>query len=75
MGGFSLFCQVLVAMEDEHTIDGDLGGIEQVGKDREVEPRADGPKDPKSIELIEPDAGEGIAEPVAAYKGRSSSGL
>ena len=62
----TLFCHKFPPIGDEADIDGDKGG---------VDPIPNGLIDPISIELIEPHLGEGMAEPVEAYKGRNSSTL
>lgn len=73
---FILFCHVLVPIGDEHAVEGDMGGVEVVGISiEEDEPRVSGLEVAMSIELSAADFGEGIAEPVEAYKGRNSSGL
>nr|GLL28011.1 hypothetical protein CR513_18697 [Ipomoea trifida] len=71
---FILFCHVFPPIGDEQDTVGDIGGVEVVGISNE-EPRAKGPNVAVSIELTEPDFGEGMAEPVEAYSGRSSSGF
>ena len=71
---FILFCHEFPPIGDEQETVGDIGGVEVVGISNE-EPRAKGPNVAVSIELTEPDFGEGMAEPVEAYSGRSSSGL
>lgn len=61
----------------EEAPDGVIGGVEVGGIRTEEEPRERGLSDPMSREAAtgENDLGEGSAEPVDAYNGRSSSGL
>ncbi|KAM1872079.1 hypothetical protein ACFX13_006085 [Malus domestica] len=56
---------------------GVMGGVEAGGIIMDGELRESGVIDPMSREaaVAENDLGEGTAEPVEAYKGRSSSGL
>lgn len=77
VGGAMLdwFCHMFPPI-GEDAPDGVMGGVEG-GIKTEGEPRASGVIDPMSREeaLAEKDLGEGTAEPVEAYRGRSSSGL
>lgn len=61
----------------EDAPDGDKGGVDTGGIMEDGEPNAIGLTEPISnAELFaEYDLGEGIAEPVETYKGRSSSSL
>lgn len=79
-----MFCHIPELFGDEETADGDIGGVEVGGnsKDDEVggsskadEPRVNGLSVAMSTAEAERDLGEGMAEPVEAYKGRNSSGL
>lgn len=63
-------------MGDEQAADGDMDGAEVVeGINKDDEPRATGLNVAISTALAESDFGEGIADPVEAYKGRNSSCL
>jgi hypothetical protein len=55
--------------------DGEIGVVEALDRSTDEEPRDNGLKVVKSIELIETDLGEGMADPVEAYRGRNSSAL
>lgn len=70
------FCHMFPLIGEEAP-DGVMGGVEEGGIEKGGEPRASGLIGPMSREemLAEKDLGEGTAEPVEAYKGRSSSGL
>ncbi|KAF9674598.1 hypothetical protein SADUNF_Sadunf10G0143700 [Salix dunnii] len=71
----TLFCHKPPLLGDEEAVTkGDIGGVEVPGSDRDDDPRANELKVAMSTAL-DVDLGEGIAEPVAAYTGRNSSGL
>ncbi len=63
-------------MVGEDTPEGDMGGVEAGGINTDGEPRASELIEDMSKEApVENDRGDGTAEPVEAYRGRSSSGL
>jgi hypothetical protein len=71
---FGWFCHMFPFIGEEAPV-GVMGGVETEGK-TDGELRESGLNDPMSIEApAEYDRGEGTAEPVEAYKGRSSSVL
>lgn len=72
---FALFYHMFPPIGDEHVTAGDIGGVEVPGNNMDEEPRARGLNVDMSIDPTGLAFGEGIAEPVDAYKGRSSSGL
>ncbi len=69
-----LFCHMFPDMGDEQAAEGDMGGVEVGGINKDDEPRANGLNVAMST-ADEIDLGEGIADPVEAYKGRNSSRL
>ena len=70
----TLFCHKPPLLGDEAAASGDMGGVDVAGIDIADEPRANGLKAAISAALTDIDLGEGMAEPVEAYTGRSSSG-
>ena len=72
----ALFCHKFPFLGDgEAAARGDIGGVEVVGNENDEGPRAIGLIELISAELTAIDLGEGMAEPVEAYTGRSSSFL
>lgn len=78
LGGMMLgwFCHMVPPI-GEDTPEGVIGGVEVGGIKTDEEPRASGLIGDMSKEEAptENDLGDGTAEPVEAYNGRSSSGL
>lgn len=65
---------MLPPIGEEQVTEGDTGGVDELGTINEDEPSDNGLNVVMSIEA-ERDFGDGMAEPVEAYSGRSSSGL
>lgn len=65
----------MVPLIGEETPEGVKGGVDEGGIRAEGEPRVSGLIDAMSSEEPQIDLGDSTAEPVEAYKGRSSSGL
>jgi hypothetical protein len=78
VGGAMLdwFCHMFPPIGEEAPV-GVIGGVEVVGIITDGEPRASGLIELMSREeaQVEYDLGEGTADPVEGYKGRSSSSL